>query len=152
MEFAAAWPIFLRVALGMVLGGAVGLERELARKPAGLRTYMLVGGAATLFVVLGDVTITHFQGLEADRLIQSDPLRIFEAIVVGISFLGAGTIFRQGGERVEGLTTAASLLFVAAIGIAVGLGLWLLAVMLTGLALSVSVGVRWLEVRLGSKA
>lgn len=143
--------VFLRVLLAMGLSAVIGLERELAGKPAGLRTYMLVGGASTLFVLLGDMIVTQFQTFEADSLIRSDPIRIFEAIVVGISFLGAGTIFRRQDDTVEGLTTAASLLFVAAIGIAVALERTLLAVALTTALLFVSAILRWLEGYLPTK-
>jgi putative Mg2+ transporter-C (MgtC) family protein len=106
------------VALAMLLAGVIGLERELANKPAGLRTHMLVAGAAAFLTNLGEILIA---GLEiSETLIRSDPVRIIEAIITGISFLGAGTIIRNRDENeVEGLTTAASLLFAAAIGIGV---------------------------------
>jgi len=106
----------------MLLGGVIGAERELADKPAGLRTHMLVAGAATFLTSMGDILVANLDVSEA--LIRSDPVRIIEAIITGISFLGAGTIIRHrmerdGGDGIEGLTTAASLLFAAAIGIGV---------------------------------
>lgn len=126
--------ILVEVLVAMVLGAIIGLEREGAEKPAGLRTHMLVAGAAALFVGLGDLIIPRFAAGGADATIRSDPIRIFEAIITGVSFLGAGTIiFHRGTERVEGITTAASLLFTAAIGATVGLAQWFLAVVLTGL-------------------
>jgi len=114
------------VALAMVLGGIVGFEREYADKPAGLRTHMLVSGAAALLVSLS-APIVQAGGLTPAR-ISADPIRIIEAVVTGISFLGAGTILqRREMAAVEGLTTAASLLLVAAIGISVALRQWTLA-------------------------
>ncbi|MCI0721969.1 MAG: MgtC/SapB family protein, partial [Acidobacteria bacterium] len=105
------------VALAMLLGGLVGLDREAARKPAGLRTHMLVSGAAALLVLLGHVMVRNYDAKLAS-LLTSDPIRIIEAVITGVSFLGAGTIIRdpRDGGQVEGLTTAASLLLAAAIG------------------------------------
>ncbi|MCA9986893.1 MAG: MgtC/SapB family protein [Anaerolineales bacterium] len=106
------------IALALVLGGLIGLERELADKPAGLRTHMLVAGAATFLTSIGEILVANLD--VAQTLIRSDPIRIIEAIITGISFLGAGTIIRHRSENeVEGLTTAASLLFAAAIGIGI---------------------------------
>ena len=119
----------LRIIISMILGGFIGLEREMAEKPAGLRTHVLVAGSATLLVILADLIISQFQAQEASNLIQSDPIRIFEAIMVGISFLGAGTIWQsEKGKKIEGLTTAASLFFTGALGIAVALEKYLLAI------------------------
>lgn len=126
------------VALAIVLGGLIGLEREAARKPAGFRTHMLVAGAAALLVGLSDVLVSAFVTAEVKGVLQADPIRIVEAIITGISFLGAGTIFVRGAkDRVEGLTTAASLLFSAAVGIAVALEQFVLAVGVSILALIV---------------
>ena len=106
--------IIAEVGLAMLLGGLIGFERESADKPAGFRTHMLVAGAATLLVGLGDALLTSFD-VETGTQIVSDPIRIVEAIITGVSFLGAGTIFRsERGETVRGLTTAASLLLSAA--------------------------------------
>lgn len=117
------------VALAMLLGGLIGAERELADKPAGLRTHMLVAGAAALLVGLGDVVVNSFEGDVAAGVVRSDPIRILEAIITGVSFLGAGTIIQRRGEKgVQGLTTAASLLFTAGIGATVALAQYLLAV------------------------
>ena len=115
-----------KIALSAILGGLIGLERELARKPAGLRTHILVAGASTLLVAVGNIIVTRYPSPEYLRV---DPVRIIEAIVVGISFLGAGTIIqRERGERVEGLTTAASILYTAAISVAVALEQMILAI------------------------
>ena len=125
-------------ALAMLLGGLVGLDREAARKPAGLRTHMLVSGAAALMVLMGQVMISNYDAKLASR-VTSDPIRIIEAIITGVSFLGAGTIIRTHREasQVEGLTTAASLLLAATIGICVALSQWIVAIGLTLLVLLV---------------
>lgn len=144
--------ILAYVALAMLLGAAVGFERELEDKPAGLRTHMLVAGAATLFVMLGDVIIRHFSVGLGGGLVQSDPIRIVEAVVTGVSFLGAGTIIHHTvsgnvSRRVEGLTTAASILFAAAVGICVALSQLMLAIGVTALVLITLRCLGWLEGR-----
>lgn len=124
------------IVLAMVLGGIIGMEREIADKPAGLRTHMLVAGAAALLVSLGDVVIQHVSIDLGSDLVRSDPIRIIEAVVTGVSFLGAGTIIRhRGAQQVEGLTTAASILFAAGVGMSVALSQWILATGATILAL-----------------
>lgn len=132
MEFDPQWETILKVVFSIFLGGLVGLERELANKPAGLRTHMLVAGASTLFVILGDIMIHQFAEMSITKTIQTDPIRIMEAIITGISFLGAGTIiFKDHKNTIEGLTTAASILFISAIGISVALNLFAMAAVLT---------------------
>lgn len=136
------------VALAMLLGGVIGFEREVADKPAGFRTQMLVAGAAALLVGLADAMLNRF-ALDSSLQTTSDPIRIVEAIVTGISFLGAGTIFRRSSsEQVQGLTTAASILLCAAIGISVALRQFVLAVGVTLLALVVLRGLTGVEKRL----
>ena len=132
------------VALAMVLCAFIGIEREMADKPAGFRTHMLVGGAAALLVKLSGVIVDTLP--VSNSLIQVDPIRVMEAIIAGVSFLGAGTIFRRTDkETTEGLTTAASLLFVAGIGVGVATGQIVLAVCVTLLALVVLRGAGWLQ-------
>lgn len=117
-----------KVIIAAFLGGIVGIEREFAERPAGLRTHMLVGATSAFFVMLANRMISSF---DPQNIVTVDPVRVIEAIVVGISFLGAGTIFkytRQGEGVVEGLTTSASILSVAAIGIAVAMNAYVLAV------------------------
>lgn len=124
--------IAIKVVIGGAFGGIVGLERELANRPAGLRTHALLASAAALLVGLGDLLVERFAEETLPQVLRADPLRIVEAIVTGVAFLGAGTIFRHPGSQViEGLTTGASLLLVASIGIAVGLGQLLLAGIVT---------------------
>lgn len=126
--------ILVRLLVAMVLSGAIGFEREYTGKAAGLRTHMLVAIGAALFVSLGDLfaidaNVQTTLGPEGDGFrVQIDPIRTVEAVVTGVSFLGAGTIFVSGrDERVKGLTTAASIWIVAAVGIAAGLERYILA-------------------------
>jgi putative Mg2+ transporter-C (MgtC) family protein len=114
MEEFALMALKLVVAIG--LGGLVGLERQLDRKPAGLRTHMLVSLGACLFTV---VSIEGF-GM--------DPARVAAGIVTGIGFLGAGAIM-SSGHHVRGITTAATLWVTAAIGLSVGVGMYVTAVL-----------------------
>jgi putative Mg2+ transporter-C (MgtC) family protein len=141
------------MALAMFFGAAIGFERELADKPAGMRTHMLVAGAAALLVSLGSTMVGLFGRELAGGMIRTDPIRVFEAVIVGVSFIGAGTIIRRGGERaVEGLTTAASMLFTAGVGIAVGVSHYVVAIGAMLLALITLRGIRALEGWLNHKA
>lgn len=151
MNWVMQFEIVGEVALAMLLGGVIGFERELADKPAGFRTQMLVAGAAALLVGLGDAMLLRFL-TEGKTNVTADPIRIVEAIVTGISFLGAGTIFRRdASEQVQGLTTAASILLCAAVGISVALRQFALAIGVTLLALIVLRGLTGIEQRLTRK-
>ncbi|MGI8560058.1 MAG: MgtC/SapB family protein [Luteimonas sp.] len=120
--------ILLRVAAAMAFGGVLGFERELGRHTAGLRTHMMIAGAAALIVSLGHIVAQDFAQTPYRELLRVDPVRLIEAVVAAVGFVGAGAILRAGGrDRVRGLTTASSLLMAAAIGIAAGLGNYLLA-------------------------
>jgi len=120
--------ILARIAAAMLLGGVLGIERELGKHAAGLRTHMLIAGAAALIVGLGDMIAEHFSGEQYRELIRVDPVRLIEAVVAAVGFVGAGAILRRSeSDQVQGLTTASSLLMAAAIGIAAGLGNYLLA-------------------------
>ena len=138
------------MAVAMVLGGMIGYERELKRRPAGFRTHMLVAGASALLVAMGTLTVDlHLDGA-GDGVLRIDPLRLVEAVIGGVAFIGAGTIFgesRRGGETIAGITTAASLLTVAVIGVAAGLDYYLVAGAATALALFVLVALSWWERR-----
>lgn len=140
--------LLTRVLAATFLGGLIGIERELARKPAGFRTHMLVAASATLLVGLADVLVTRFSYEAYGGSLRADPIRIVEAVVTGVAFLGAGTIFRRDGDVVEGLTTAASILLAAAIGVAVALERWIVALGVTLLVLLVLRGIRGVEDRL----
>ena len=127
--------LLLRLLLAMVLAGAIGWERETVGKSAGLRTHMFVGMGAMLAVVLGDAVMARFATVPNVRF---DPIRTIEAVTTAVGFLGGGLIFvTRSGDRVHGLTTAASIWVTAAIGIAVALERYLLAVGATVLALVV---------------
>jgi putative Mg2+ transporter-C (MgtC) family protein len=120
-------PLLVRLLVAALLAAVLGWEREAAHKSAGLRTHMLVGIASALFTVLGSLAVRDFPGNENG--LRSDPIRVIQAVAVGIGFLGSGIIFvAKDGEHVLGLTTAASIWATAAIGIAAGLGHYVLAV------------------------
>ena len=111
------WPeVLLRLFVAAALGGAIGLEREIRERQAGLRTHLVVSVGAALFTLVSAYGFSDFGA-------RVDPTRIAAQIVSGIGFLGAGAIIRQG-LSVRGLTTAASLWLVAAIGMAAGAGYW----------------------------
>ena len=122
--------LLLRLALAAALGAAMGVERELREREAGLRTHTLVSLGAALFTIAGAYgfhdLLTHGSSI--------DPTRVAAQIVTGIGFLGAGAIIRQG-VAVRGLTTAATLWVVAAIGLTSGAGYYSAAVITTGLVL-----------------
>jgi putative Mg2+ transporter-C (MgtC) family protein len=120
-----------RLALALALCAAVGLERESRDQAAGLRTHMIVGVGAALFTLVSAYGFGDFLGKTGTRI---DPTRISAQIVSGIGFLGAGAILRQG-LNVRGLTTAATLWVVAAIGMAAGAGYYFGAVATTALVL-----------------
>lgn len=146
MDLSAQWSIIAEVALAMVLGGLIGLEREFAGKPAGFRTHMLVAGAAALLVALGGPLLGAYRSDAAGTAIRSDPIRIVQAAITGIAFLGAGTIIRgRDVKMIEGLTTASSLLFTGAIGISVALRQFLVAAAITVLGLAVLSGAAFVE-------
>jgi putative Mg2+ transporter-C (MgtC) family protein len=118
---------FLELGTAFLLSAAIGLEREVRHKSAGLRTYTLVGTTAALFLL---VSKYGFMDVLAKELVVLDPSRVAAQIVTGIGFIGAGLIFVQG-DRVKGLTTAATVWLVTAVGMACGAGLLLLALAVT---------------------
>lgn len=120
--------LILRLVLAGLLGGLVGFERERHNRPAGLRTHILVCLGSALVMI---VSVAGFGGALGPK---GDQARVAAQVVSGIGFLGAGTIMRQG-SAVRGLTTAASIWVVAAVGLAVGIGLYVAAVSATGLVL-----------------
>ncbi len=132
------WEALGRVALAALLGGMIGIDRELRGHAAGLRTNILVAAAAAAF---SDVSINGFAELRG-----YDPSRVAADVVSGIGFLGAGAIFAAGG-RPRGLTTAAALWASAAIGLSVGVGRWQVAVGLVVLSLLALVAVNLLADR-----
>jgi putative Mg2+ transporter-C (MgtC) family protein len=125
--------VLARVALAGALGGAIGAERELRERGAGLRTHMLVSVGAALFTLVSAYGWSDFTFSQASG-VTFDPTRVAAQIVSGIGFLGAGAIIRQG-LSVRGLTTATTLWVVAAIGMASGAGYYSAAAITTGLVL-----------------
>lgn len=126
----------LRVFIALLLGLALGVERELRGYAAGLRTMALVAAGACLFTGLGVIPLAK----------TIDPTRIAAQVVTGVGFLGAGTILRSE-EGVKGLTTAASIWVAAAIGMAVGFGYYVTAVISCAFVLLTLVGLGWIEAR-----
>jgi putative Mg2+ transporter-C (MgtC) family protein len=136
--------VAVKVAIAGLLGGAIGLDRELANRPAGLRTHAIVAAAAALMVGLTDFLLAHFTQQATNGALRADPIRVLEAVFAGVAFIGAGTIIRhRESTAVEGLTTAASMLLVAAIGIAVAMRELLLAVLVTVWTLVLLRAVGW---------
>ena len=116
--------IFLRLFLSVIAGGLIGLEREIVHRPAGIRTHMLVSLGSALFVLVTIETLPY------------EAARIIAGVATGIGFLGAGTIFKAKDE-VHGLTTAASIWAVSAVGLAIGLGYYLMTAVAVVLVLMV---------------
>lgn len=109
-----------------VLSGLIGWEREKRNRSAGLRTHILVGVSAALFMVLSETLVITFAG--RDDQVRFDLIGVLGAVVSGVSFLGAGAIFSsKAGHQAKGLTPAAGLLATAAVGVACGLHLYVLA-------------------------
>jgi putative Mg2+ transporter-C (MgtC) family protein len=128
------WPhVLLRLVVAALLGGAIGMERELRERQAGLRTHLVVCVGSALFTLVSAYGFHEFL-VSGGSLVRTDPTRIAAQIVSGIGFLGAGAIIRQG-LSVKGLTTAATLWLVAAIGMASGAGYYSAALFATAGAL-----------------
>jgi putative Mg2+ transporter-C (MgtC) family protein len=126
-----------RLGLALLLGAVVGVEREVNKHPAGLRTMAMVAIGSCLFTLVGAYVIGE----------RTDPTRIAAQVVSGVGFLGAGAILRSG-ISVRGLTTAATIWVVAAIGMAVAFGFYLLAVVCTLMVVFALVAIRRVEERL----
>jgi putative Mg2+ transporter-C (MgtC) family protein len=129
------WELVLRLAVAAILGALVGLERERLEWAAGMRTHALVSLGSALFMV---VSIFGFSDILNERHVILDPSRVAAQVASGIGFIGAGTIILRR-EVIKGLTTAASIWAVAAVGLAVGGGMFLAAVSATLLTLALLV-------------
>lgn len=129
----------LRLLAATILGGAIGWEREISARPAGLRTHMMISLAAATFAILG----MELTGIDVKEgvLVRTDPMRLIEATTSGVAFLAAGSIVISGGH-VRGITTGASMWLVGAIGLCCGIGDVKLAILGTFLALAVLWAVR----------
>ncbi|PSK87162.1 putative Mg2+ transporter-C (MgtC) family protein [Limimaricola soesokkakensis] len=140
------WVAAMRLLAAIILSGIIGIEREWRGKPAGLRTHILVGLAAALFVMLGqEVTQLDFGGTDDKRI---DPLRLIEAVTSGVAFLAAGIIFTAKGE-VRNITTGASLWLAGAVGLGCGAGQIPLAAMASVMVVIVLMLLREVERLLG---
>jgi len=131
-----------RLALAIILAGILGLERQRKGRGAGLRTHILVCLGSTLLMVIADLLAMQWQ--ESGAPVWLDKGRMAAGIITGIGFLGAGTIITVGAEQ-RGLTTAAMIWFVAALGITIGAGSHLIAICATGFALLVVLGLGYIE-------
>jgi len=125
--------VLLRLVVAAALGAAIGFERELRDREAGMRTHLLVALGSCLFTLVSAYGFNEFL-VQGGAVVRADPSRIAAQIVTGIGFLGAGAIIREG-LSVRGLTTAASLWIVAAIGMAAGAGYYEAAIAATALTL-----------------
>ncbi|WP_053360382.1 MgtC/SapB family protein [Bacillus sp. FJAT-27251] len=119
--------IMIRLGLSAFLGLVIGLERELKRKPVGLKTSLVICIVSCLLTIVSIESAYMFPG-DDDINITMDPLRLAAQIVSGIGFLGAGVILRRGNDTISGLTTAAMIWGAAGIGIAVGAGFYMEAI------------------------
>lgn len=142
-DFSLPWVIIgLRLLGAALLGGLIGLDRELKGHPAGLRTNMLIALGAAAFALCAQFMVEHFAAIGPQ--VRMDPIRLIEAATAGVAFLAAGTIVLSGG-RVKGVTTGALMWVSAAVGLTVGLGLWVVAAPTTLIALLISIVLRRFE-------
>lgn len=126
-DTSSEWMYLIRILLACICGGAIGIERTLRQKDAGFRTHVIVALGASLFMVVskyGFLDLLQFEGIRADAS------RIASNVVTGISFLGAGMIFVKG-TNIKGLTTAAGIWSTAAVGLAIGCGLYITGIVST---------------------
>lgn len=155
MDISIEFYILGKIVVSTLLGGVVGLEREAADKAAGFRTNMFIAGTATILVSLGDIITDHFASQPHGDQVQTDPISLFEAIIVGVSFIGGGMIFANKDGAKEGavynLTTAASLLFTSGIGVCVALDMYILAVGLTVISLIINFGLKFVDMWLSRR-
>lgn len=141
-----AFAALSRLTAALLCGGLIGLDRELHRRPAGLRTHMLVALASALFTILTFEIVASVE-MQGEAL-GVDPVRVVEALTAGVAFLAAGTILVNKGD-VKGLTTGASLWLAGAAGLATGMGLYWLAYTVTVAALIVLVVIEGAKVAAG---
>lgn len=121
------WAYLLRIFIACLCGGAIGIERTLRQKDAGFRTHVIVALGASLFMIISKYGFLDLQTIEG---IRADGSRIASNVVTGISFLGAGMIFVKG-TNIKGLTTAAGIWSTAAVGLAIGCGLYITGIVAT---------------------
>ncbi len=139
--------IVFRLVLASFLGGLVGLEREVHGREAGIRTYLLVSLGSALIMIVSEYLAFEYQGKFAGDLFRVDPGRIAAQAITGIGFLGAGVIIRYKNS-IRGLTTAASMWVVCAVGLAIGAGYYLFGSVVSGIAILSLVGLKRIEKKL----
>ena len=140
---------FLRLLIAVCVGAAVGFDRELRNKPAGLRTHILVSLAAAVFTLI--TFELHLEVTQGNKETTADPIRIIEAVTAGVAFLAAGAIIQSRGN-VRGLTTGANMWLAGALGVACGAGYYSLAVIGTFFALVVLTVLGRLEARFAAQS
>lgn len=140
------WLIAVRLGLACLLGGLIGLERELGRHDAGIRTHILVAMGSCVFTLVSWELYQHIRAIEQPAT--GDPIRIIEAVTAGAGFLAAGIIF-QSGAKIHGLTTGAGVWTAAAIGVACGTGAYAIAIITTVIVLAVLFVLQLIKVKLG---
>jgi putative Mg2+ transporter-C (MgtC) family protein len=139
------WDALLRLVVAAGLGAAVGVEREVREREAGIRTHLLVSLGSCLFTIVSAYGFHEFL-VGGTNVVRADPTRIAAQIVTGIGFLGAGVIIQNPDQnRVRGLTTAASIWVTAAVGIVCGLGLWSVALAATAILIVLMTAGRVIE-------
>jgi len=125
--------IALRLGIACILGALLGIERERRDRPAGLRTHMLVSLAAACFTLLSLELVA--ESAHMTGAVRADPIRLLEAVIAGVAFLGAGTIIRGGPSGVKGVTTGASVWLAGGLGVAAGGGYYVIGVLTAILAI-----------------
>jgi len=138
--------ILLRLILVSVAGSLIGFNRSVTGHAAGLRTTILVGLAAAVAMILANILLST-AGKEADSFGVMDPMRLPLGILTGVGFIGGGAILKQGGS-VKGVTTAATLWIMTAIGLSLGAGQFVLGVIATGLTVVILWAMRWVDARI----
>lgn len=133
------WEILIRLGAAIVFGAVIGLDREWRKKPAGIRTHMMVALAAATFTV---ITMELFEAVKGAGDKAADPLRLVEAITAGVAFLGAGAIIQSRGN-VQGITTGSGIWLAGAVGYASGAGYYVLGAIATALALVILTLLGW---------
>lgn len=137
------WEMLFRIVVAAFLGGVIGAERDIHRRQAGLRTHLIVSMASATFMVVS-AHFVYFQNYVPGQLVTVDTSRIAASVVAGVGFLGGGSILRTGAS-VQGLTTAAGLWLVAAIGLCAGSGMYVESVFVTVVGLLALTVLRALE-------
>ncbi|OGP69566.1 MAG: hypothetical protein A2Z73_02165 [Deltaproteobacteria bacterium RBG_13_60_28] len=147
MQMITDLEIIFRLVLASLLGGCVGLEREVHGRPAGVRTYLLLSLGSALIMIISEYLFHKYRGGVPGISLQVDPGRIAAQAITGIGFLGAGVIIRNK-DTIRGLTTAACVWVVCAVGLTIGSGFYLYGCVVTGITMVSLLGIKKMEKRL----